>query len=160
MLLCHVGLKILAGSSWCASVAFDPFQKMTRNLRVFITSGLLVLLSACSSVPTAKGPGVVVIVDRHGTPLQNGVLIPDEENPPAVPHVYDKYELAERASDANGMFHIDLDECYWGSDNCYHFRINRTGYNEFTMTVSKDLFPPVLKITMVEKGSEQAPASH
>ena len=123
-------------------------------------TGLLVLLAACSSVSAPKGPGIVVIVDKHGTPLQNGVLVPDEENAPVVPHVYDNYELAEHASDAKGVFHVDLDDSYWNSDGCYHFKIFRTGYDNFSMTVSKDLFPPVLRITMVEKGSDQAAAPH
>jgi hypothetical protein len=131
---------------------------MKPSLRILFTTGLVVLLCACSSVP--KGPGVVMIVDRHGTPLQNGVLVADEENAPVQPHDYDKYELAERASDAKGVFHVDLEECYWASDNCYHFKIFRTGFENFSMTVSKDLFPPVLKITMVEKGSDQAPPAH
>jgi hypothetical protein len=133
---------------------------MKRNLGFLVVVCLLVLLSACGSFGTPSGPGVVVIVDRHGTPLQNGVLIPDPEGAQEVPHAYDKYELQQRASDVNGVFHVDLDDCYWTSDNCYHLKIYRTGYDNISMTVSKDLFPPVLKITMVEKGSDQAPPAH
>jgi hypothetical protein len=138
--------------------ALSPIMK--RNLRFLVTTGLLVLLAACGSLTAPTGPGIVVIVDRHGTPLQNGVLVPDYEGAQEIPHTYDKYELAQRASDANGVFHVDLDDCYWNSDNCYHFKIFRTGYDNFSMTVSKDLFPPVLKVTMVEKGSDQAPPAH
>jgi hypothetical protein len=133
---------------------------MKRNLRLLVTTGLLLLLAACGTFSTPTGPGIVVIVDRHGTPLQNGVLVPDYEGAQEIPHTYDKYELAQRASDAKGVFHVDLDDCYWNSDDCYHFKIYRTGFENCSMTVSKDLFPPVLKITLVEKGSDQAPAGH
>jgi hypothetical protein len=126
--------------------------------RLILAACLVALLSACDSLEIPKDPGLVQIVDRHGTPLKNGVLIPDYEVPQGMPHVYDSYELQERASDANGLFHVSLDECLWNSDGCYHFHINRTGYDPFTMTVSKDLFPPVLRITMVEKTSDTPPA--
>jgi hypothetical protein len=123
-------------------------------MRVLISITLLLIVSACGSISASKEPGRVVIVDRHGAPIQNGVLTPDEENPGPVPHVYDKYELEERASDAQGEFHVDLDDCIWTSDGCYHFRIHRAGFDDFTMAVSKDLFPPVLRITMVEKTAD------
>jgi hypothetical protein len=115
---------------------------------------VVLILSACSAPSVSKEAGQVLIVDRHGTPIQNGVLMPDDENPPAAPRVYDKWELKDRASDAQGFFHIDLEDCLWSSDGCYHFRIHRAGYDDFTMSVSKELFPPVLKIVMVEKTAD------
>ncbi|HEY5228686.1 MAG TPA: hypothetical protein VIJ19_09100 [Opitutaceae bacterium] len=128
-------------------------------MRLFLAVILLSLVAGCKSTPTEDQLGRVMVVDRHGNPLQNAVLTPDPENPPVVPRVFDDEEIKERASDAKGVFHVDMDDCIWGSDGCYHFRIHRAGFEDSTMTVSKDLFPPMLKVEMREKGWDTPPSS-
>jgi hypothetical protein len=127
-------------------------------MRLLTSLLLLCLVASCKSVPTPDEIGRVKAVNRHGDPIPLAVLTPDFENPPVVPHVYDDDELKQRASDANGVFHIDMDDCLWASDQNYHFRIHRAGYEDSVISVSKDLFPPMLKVELREKGSEDAPA--
>lgn len=132
----------------------------THPMRLLAAVVLLSLIAGCNSAPTDDELGRVLVVDRHGTPLQNAVLTPDPESAPAVPRVYDDAEIKERASDAKGVFHVDMDDCIWNSDGCYHFRIHRAGFEDSTMAVSKDLFPPMLRIEMREKGADaQAPTT-
>jgi hypothetical protein len=47
-----------------------------------------------------------------------------------------------------------MDDCLWPSDDCYHFRVHRSGYEDSTISVSKDLFPPMLKVELTEKNSD------
>jgi hypothetical protein len=120
-----------------------------------ITALLLVcLVASCKTAPTPDELGRVKVVNRHGVPIQYAVLTPDFESPPVVPHVYDDAELKERSSDAEGVFHVDMDDCIWTSDENYHFRIHRAGYEDSTISVSKDLFPPMLKVELRELGSD------
>jgi hypothetical protein len=128
-------------------------------MRPFLAVLLVALLCACSTAPTPDELGRVMIVDARGVPLQNGVLTPDLEHPPVVSHVYDDDELKDRASDAHGVFHIDMDDCIWESDECYHFRIHLAGYDDAAMVVSRDLFPPMLKVVMQAKTVDTAPQS-
>jgi hypothetical protein len=130
----------------------------THPMRVLIAVLLFSLVAGCKTTLTDDQVGRVMAVDRHGTPLQNAVLTPDPENAPVVPYVYDSEEIKERASDAKGVFHIDMDDCIWGSDGCYHFRVHRAGFEDSTMVVSKDLFPPMLRVEMREKGWDAQPA--
>ncbi|HZZ18027.1 MAG TPA: hypothetical protein VFE25_01595 [Opitutaceae bacterium] len=128
-------------------------------MRLLTALLLVCLVASCKSVPTADELGRVRVVNRHGDPIQYAVLTPDLENTPPAPHAYDDDEIKQRSSDANGVFHIDMDDCIWESDQNYHFRIHRAGYDDFTMAVSKDLFPPMLKVELREKGSDE-PTSH
>jgi hypothetical protein len=129
-------------------------------MRVLLAVLLLSITAGCKTTLTDDQLGRVMVVDRRGTPLQNAVLTPDLETAPVVPRVYDDAEIKERASDAKGVFHVDMDDCIWSSDECYHFRIHRAGFEDSTMVVSKDLFPPMLRVEMREKGWDaQAPAS-
>jgi hypothetical protein len=123
-------------------------------MRLFLALLLVSLVASCKTAPTPDELGRVRVVNRHGEPIPNAVLTPDPESPPAVPHIYDTDELRERASDGNGVFHIDMDDCIWSSDQNYHFRIHRIGYEDSTITVSKDLFPPMLKVELRELGSD------
>lgn len=60
-------------------------------------------------------------------------------------------------SDAQGLVHADLDQYLWESDGCYHFRVRRGGYKNIEMSVSRDLFPQVLKISLEAATPESVP---
>lgn len=126
-------------------------------MRPLLAVLLVALICACKTAPTADELGRVMVVDSRGAPLQNAVLLPDFEHPPSVPHAYDDAELRDRASDARGVFHIDMDECIWGSDDCYHFHIHLAGYEDSAMVVSKDLFPPMLRIVLQPRTADTVP---
>jgi hypothetical protein len=109
---------------------------------------ILVLVSGCSSVLGEKEIGRVMLVDGRGAPVQGALVIPEYENPQSVPQDYSKKELEDRTSNAQGMVVVGLDEYYWDTDHCYHFRVRRYGFEDVAMAVSRDLFPAVLKIEL------------
>jgi hypothetical protein len=117
-------------------------------MRAVISMVILVLVSGCSSVFGEKEIGRVMLVDGRGTPVQGALVIPEYENPQNAPQDYSKKELEDRTSNAQGMVVVGLDEYYWDTDHCYHFRVRRYGFEDVTMSVSKDLFPAVLKIEL------------
>jgi hypothetical protein len=96
-----------------------------------------------------------MVVDMHGAPIQGAVLVPEEEYTSNTSPGYSDKELEALASNAKGIISFHLDDCLWDSDGCYHFRIHRPGFEDVAMSVSKDLFPPVLRIELKAK----APAS-
>jgi hypothetical protein len=115
-------------------------------MRVLITLALAILVSGCGSMSPTRAQGRVMIVDGRGAPIQGATLMPDYEYPPATAWKYTKDELAVRTSDAQGMILADLNEYFWDSDKCYHFRVHLAGFEDATMAVSKEMFPAVLKI--------------
>ena len=106
----------------------------------------------------------MVVVDALGAPVQGAFLylVAEDENPSAKPEHFTLAELKARTSDAQGMIRAELDDFLWESDHCYHFRVRRSGFEDVTMSVSRDLFPPVLRIEMKrlvrEPGKPQPPA--
>jgi hypothetical protein len=91
--------------------------------------------------------GEVLVVDAAGAPLADAVVLPDAEYDSPLPP-YTASELKDRSTNAKGTVLVYLDDYYWASDSCYHFRVHRPGYEDETMAVSKDLFPSVMKIDM------------
>jgi hypothetical protein len=123
---------------------------MPAAVAVLAALGLFVLMSACSSAPTAKPAGRILLVDAHGVPVQGALVLQeyDEEsryNRPIEPPVDDR---DPRISDAEGIVHADLAQYLWDSDGCYHFQVQRRGFEDFALTVSRELFPAVLTITL------------
>jgi hypothetical protein len=108
-------------------------------------------------VPGSEAEARVMLVDVHGVPVQGGVLTPEEEYPPATPRIYQQDELLARSSDAAGLIHFSLEDCFWKSDECYHIRVHRAGFDDVTMAVSRDLFPPLLRVELRVKGQLQLP---
>jgi hypothetical protein len=92
--------------------------------------------------------GQILVVDAAGAPLPGAVVLPDAEYPSAEPPRYTDSELKDHATNSEGLVLVYLDDFYWNSDSCYHFRVRRGGYEDEEMTVSRDLFPAVLKIDM------------
>jgi hypothetical protein len=125
--------------------ALAPFGR----IRVLGLIGWMVLASACASEPSANPGGRIQLVDGLGVPVQGAVVSPEEGDFKMTRQTnWSKDEIAARVSDSQGMVRADLEQYYWESDGCYHFRVLRTGFEDFAMTVSKDLFPPVLKVNL------------
>ena len=120
------------------------------RVRSAAIAALLALASACSSPPKDNAGGRIMVVDAHGAPLPGAFLavVPEAENPSARPQAYTTAELRAHTSDAQGMIRVDLDDYLWDSDHNYHFRVRRQGYEDETLSVSTDLFPPVLRIEL------------
>ncbi len=90
-----------------------------------------------------------MLVDELGAPIPGAIVVPEEEDEGhPVPRFLATAESAGQTSDAQGMFHVGLDDFLWNDDGCYHFRVHKIGFGDVTMTVSKDLFPQVLRITL------------
>jgi hypothetical protein len=118
-----------------------------RGTGALLLMGAALLFSACGSMSGLDPRGQILVVDAAGAPLAGAVVLPDAEYDTPLPP-YTASELKDRSTNANGTILIYLDDYYWASDSCYHFRVRRAGYEDETMAVSKDLFPAVLKIDM------------
>jgi hypothetical protein len=119
------------------------------RIRVPALIAWMVLASACASGPGAKTGGRILLVDGLGVPVQGAVVLPEEGDLKPTRQInWPKDEIEARVSDSQGVVRADLEQYYWDSDGCYHFRVLRAGFEDFAMTVSKDLFPPVLKVTL------------
>ncbi len=118
------------------------------GLRAWVPVAVALLVSACGSASVGDVRGQILIVDSLGAPIRGALVLPDPEFPPAEAPRYTESEIKERSTDAQGMVLVYLDDFYWNSDGCYHIRVRRNGYEEEAMTVSRDLFPSVLKIDM------------
>jgi hypothetical protein len=119
------------------------------RIRLLVSMGLLVLASACASAPGAKAGGRILVVDGLGVPVQGAVVLPEEGDLKPTRQInWTSEDIAARVSDSQGIVRADLEQYYWDSDGCYHFRVLRVGFEDFAMTVSKELFPPVLKVTL------------
>jgi hypothetical protein len=114
------------------------------------------LAPGCGSVAAPDTGSRILVVDGAGTPIPGAVIYPDYEYSSSQ-KTYTKDDLDALSSDAQGMIHVDLDDFLWDKDGCYHFVIRRAGYDSATMSVSKDLAPPVLRVVMALKASPAAP---
>jgi hypothetical protein len=142
-------------------------------MRALISISLVVLASGCSTVHGVKDavqgaiadvrgtPVQVLLVDARGTPVQGAFVLPEYENPLSAPQKYDDDEIKAHTSDEQGSVLVMLDDYYWDSDHCYHFRVRRNGFEDVTMAVSKDLYPAVLKIELdaTPRAPRKAPAA-
>ncbi len=106
---------------------------------------------------SSESAGRVLVVDSAGTPVPGAVIYPDYEYSSSQ-KTYTRDDLEALSSDAQGVIHVDLDDFLWDKDGCYHFVIRRAGYEAATMSVSKDLAPPVLRVVMAPKATS-APAA-
>jgi hypothetical protein len=118
-----------------------------------LASGLLVLaLAACNTI-SPKANSRLVVVDRSGTPIAGAVVepVPDDLRAAATIENLSKYELKNWTTDAEGMIHNDLEEYYWDADSCYHFHVHRAGYEDFDISVSKELMPATYRIELRDR---------
>jgi hypothetical protein len=121
--------------------------KLRRTTGALYAVGAALLFSGCGSMSGLDPRGQILVVDALGAPLADAVVLPDAEYDSAPPPYKDS-DLRERSTNAKGTVLVYLDDYYWASDSCYHFRVHKTGYEDEAMAVSKDLFPAVLKIDM------------
>jgi hypothetical protein len=118
--------------------------------RLAAALALAALACACTSATGDAAGGRIMVVDARGAPLPGAflVLIPEIDGPSSRHQAYTSSELKAQTADAQGMIHADLDDCLWESDHTYHFRVHLAGYEDATMSVSTELFPPVLRVEM------------
>jgi hypothetical protein len=121
-------------------------------IRAVAAACLLAMAAGCGSLSVPEPAGRILVVDGSGAPLQGAVIFPDYEYSSSQ-KTYTREDIDALSSDAQGVIHADLDDYLWDKDGCYHFVIRRAGYDAATMSVSKDLLPPVLKVVMVPKSS-------
>jgi hypothetical protein len=120
-------------------------------MRILLSIALAALLCSCGSLLAPKVNPRILIVDRSGNPVAGAVVRPENEDARDTRETLTDYEIAARTSDAQGMIRASLEDYYWDSDSCYHFRIHRYGFEDFEIAVSKDLMPPVLKIELRDR---------
>ena len=125
-----------------------PLPRTPRSC-LLVALVLSLFVASCSSPNSIRDR--VMVVENHGLPVQGAVLVPSDEDSRDAAPVLDPYEIRARSSDAHGIFHVDLDDCYSASDGCYHFRISKEGYDDVEMSVSKDLFPTMLRVDLKPK---------
>lgn len=126
---------------------------------VFLSA--MALIAACASGPDKARVAHIMVVDARGAPIPGALVMPElEDDRRADPRKPTSEDLAERTSDAQGIIHADMRLYYWGSDDCFHFVVTREGYEDATFSVSRELFPPMLKIRMeaVENEGKPKPA--
>jgi hypothetical protein len=136
----------------------QPRAKTAAAALALVPVILVMLLSACGSFSGADSKGHILVVDARGAPIPGALVLPEDESQSGSPHHYTDSEIYGRATDAQGNLRIDLDDYYWPSDGCYHFRVMRRGYEDETMSVSKDLFPALLKVDMRPRVPDSYPA--
>lgn len=120
---------------------------------------LAVLACACGSLSGSDPRGQVLVVDAGGNPLRNATVLPDPEFQSGMPPKYTDAELQERATNAQGIVLIYLDDYYWKDDACYHLRVHLNGYEDETVSVSKELLPQVLRIDLRPRAPTTNPAA-
>jgi hypothetical protein len=123
-----------------------PAPSRTRWFLILLAVAAAALVSACSSL-TAKKADRIMLVDSSGARVPGATVLPEDEdirtNTPRL-----SPDDPAQVSDANGMVRADIEQYLWEADGCYHFRITRPGFEPMTMSVSKELCPPVLTIKL------------
>jgi hypothetical protein len=122
-------------------------------MRTLLSVTLAALLSSCNLGAPSKDNPRIVVVDHSGNPVSGAVVLPENEDARDSRENLTEYEIAARTSDAAGMIRASLDDYYWESDSCYHFRVRRAGFESFEIAVSKELMPPVLRIELRERSA-------
>jgi hypothetical protein len=128
-----------------------------RRLRALVPLALAALASACSTAPSPKAAGRITLVDGSGAPIQGALVLPEVEFPNSPQRRDTQEEFEARVSDAYGVIRAPLDDYFWESDACYHFRIHKDGFDDVTMAVSRDLYPSVLRIDLRPQAPDAPP---
>ena len=120
-------------------------------MRILLSIALAALLSSCGILSPAQVNPRIVVVDRSGNPVAGAVVLPENEDAKDTRETLTDFEIAARTSNAQGMIHTGLEDYFWDSDSCYHFRVHRDGFEDSEIAVSKELLPAVLKIELRER---------
>jgi hypothetical protein len=119
-----------------------------------------VALSSCMSMSGTDSLARILVVDPSGAPLAGAVLYPDYEYSSSPQRDYSRADLESHSSGPQGVISIDLEPYLWDADGCYHFRIRRAGYDDETVSISKDLFTGRLRVDMKPRTPDgKAPAA-
>ncbi|HEY1848241.1 MAG TPA: hypothetical protein VGG37_03490 [Opitutaceae bacterium] len=118
---------------------------MPRRLLIALLAGMA--LSSCRSVSSESLPRILV-VDPSGAPIAGAVLYPDYEYSSSPQRDYSRADLEAHSSGPQGVISVDLENYLWDADGCYHFRIRKAGYDDETVSISKDLFTGKLRVDM------------
>lgn len=122
--------------------------------RVLVIFALSAMVSACGILGGPPPSGRILVTTESGAPIAGAKLVPDEDPQPGQTRPYDD----SPKTNAQGMVTVYLEDFYWDTDSCYHFRVRRAGYDDVTMAVSKDLMPALLKIKMTAQSPAPAAA--
>jgi hypothetical protein len=118
-----------------------------KSLGISLTLIVLCGLCACSVLGDPKTSSRILVVDERGAVVPDALLLPEEEGHDPSSLQGDREEDYAPRSGQDGVITTNLDE-YLRSDDCYHFRIHKRGYEDTASTVSRDLMPPVLKVEL------------
>jgi hypothetical protein len=121
-----------------------------RRLSALALAGVALAAAAgCATNVASDSTGRVVVVDTRGQPVAGALVLPDPEDQStataAGPPVDD---LKAVTTDAAGSVVLPLGDYYWTEDSCYHFRVVRRGYDPVIMSVSRELWPAVLRVEL------------
>jgi hypothetical protein len=132
---------------------FGGPDKAGRLMRALACALLVLAFAACSSTVAPRVDPHIVVVDRFGTPIEGALVRPEPEDVKEATLLQNetKPEVRARVSNAQGMIRADLEDYYWETDNCYHFRVHREGFEDFEIAVAKDLMPPVYRIELRDR---------
>jgi hypothetical protein len=108
------------------------------------------LLAACATETGGAAPGRVLVVDTRGQPVRGARLVPEPEDEAdsTGSHALAQQQPRPMLSDAQGLISVHLDDLLWDGDRCYHFRVQRRGYQDTTSVVAKDLAPSILRVVL------------
>jgi hypothetical protein len=118
-------------------------------MRFILGLFLSLVLAGCGTI-NPKINSRVIVVDRNGNPVQGIVVEPEPQDAKDSAYFESRapYDTKNWMTDAQGEFHTDLEDYYWESDSCYHFHVHHYGYEDFEISVAKDLMPPLYKIVL------------
>jgi len=124
--------------------------------RALAAAALLALVPGCSVVSPPALAAPILVVDASGAPVQGAVAYPDYEYSSSQ-HQYTRADIEALSSDAQGRIHVDIEDFLWNRDACYHFVVRRAGYEDASLSISKELAPAVIRVVLVPR-SGAAPA--
>lgn len=122
------------------------------NRPLFLASlALVVLCAGCATGSAPQSVGHILVVDVHGVAVQGAMLIADrDEDDPSAASGESRRETA-LMSDSDGLIAVHLQDLLWESDGCYHFHIQRRGFEEADMTVAPQLATSTLRVVLQRK---------
>lgn len=122
---------------------------LLRRLRPVLALCALAAVAGCATNPAVDSTGRVMVVDTRGQPIAGALVLPDEEDQStATAAALPVSDVKSVTTDAAGAVVLPLGDYYWTEDSCYHFRVVRRGYDSVIMSVSRELWPPVLRIEL------------
>jgi hypothetical protein len=119
---------------------------------LFLTS--LALLALCAGCATGSAPpsvGHILVVDAHGVAVQGALLIADHDEDEPNAASAERRPEAALMSDFDGMIAVHWDDLLWESDGCYHFHIQRRGFEDTDMTLAPQSPTATVRVVLQRK---------